>query len=152
MTCIKDQGIEYNSTWIMRIWPVLNHKKRTYYLKLNWSMFRKFFLTFALRWYRQFPKQVTLLASSTDFQDDFSGLDGFDWSVQVFRSITSDSSNFSIDRHELLESRDGKFLDKSIQVLAVIMCPIITSVLLKHSCCSTLEYFPELLDSEDTEC
>ena len=71
---------------------------------------------FEERWYKQLPKQVSLLEGNrVDFQFDFNDHADFNWHVQVFRSITSESCNFALDRHKFLSNKEGRLLDKSIQ-------------------------------------
>ena len=78
---------------------------------------------FEERWYRQAHTRVTQLyhMDEKDFVDPntYSGFttpenEGGSWDLQIFRSLSSDSAFFDIDKHSLLHSKSGKIIENTI--------------------------------------
>ena len=72
---------------------------------------------FEERWYRQAQHQVTQLIDAEEFRENHDigdGLADFDWNVQLFRSITSDSCFFDLENKKSLQNKDGKLLETSV--------------------------------------
>ncbi len=80
---------------------------------------------FEERWRRQAEDNVQDLIHlseeefSLDSTPEVPESEGGPWSVQLFRSITSDSCVFDFDKHELLHSKGGKFVENSIMKTTV---------------------------------
>ena len=81
---------------------------------------------FEERWCKQSPESQTRL-----FQLDESEFaleapanlldhDGGPWTIQLFRSITSDSCILDLDRRQTLHSKGGRLVENSIQNCMVI--------------------------------
>ena len=78
---------------------------------------------FEERWYKQAPNKVTQLyhMNKNEFLDPnkHSGViapenEGGSWNLQTFRSLSSDSGIFDIDKHSLLHSKSGKIIENTI--------------------------------------
>ena len=76
---------------------------------------------FEERWCRQSEDMVTQLfhASEDDFVLDAPAVleehEGGPWNMQLFRSITSDSCIFDLERHACLHKKGGRLVENSIQ-------------------------------------
>ena len=76
---------------------------------------------FEERWCRQSEDMVTRLYNATE--DEFMleapafvpENEGGPWNIQLFRSITSDSCIFDLQRHHVLHRKGGRLVDNSIQ-------------------------------------
>ena len=80
---------------------------------------------FEERWYKQVPDKTTQLyhMNGEEFvmspDENVEGFnvpekEGGSWNLQIFRSITSDSCIFDIDRHGLLHTKSGKMVENTI--------------------------------------
>ena len=78
---------------------------------------------FEERWYKQVNKKVSQLyhMDEEDFVDhnEYGGFnidekEGGLWNLQIFRSLSSDSGIFDIDKHSLLHTKSGKMIENTI--------------------------------------
>ena len=78
---------------------------------------------FEERWYKQVPDKVSQLfhISEDEFVDpnqhpgfNNSVKEGGLWNLQTFRSLSSDSAIFDLDRHGILHTKSGKIIENSI--------------------------------------
>ena len=78
---------------------------------------------FEERWYKQAHNMVTRLfyMKEEEFVDTnvcsgitFPENEGSSWNLQIFRSLTSDSAIFDIDKHRLLHHKSGKIVENTI--------------------------------------
>ena len=78
---------------------------------------------FEERWYKQVPDKVSQLfhISEDEFVDpnQYPGFndsvkEGGLWNLQTFRSLSSDSAIFDLDRHSILHTKSGKIIENSI--------------------------------------
>ena len=80
---------------------------------------------FEERWYKQVQNKTTQLyhIKEEDFvmdsDEDYGGFsipdhEGGPWNLQVFRSLSSDSAIFDIDKHEIMHTKSGKMVENTI--------------------------------------